>query len=213
MEKKELSLQLNNINIGDFKMKMTNFAVAGLSLCLLFSSCGTNQKTGTAVGAGSGAALGALVGGLLNNSHRGTGAQVETVTDANGLSAVKVTFASGILFPTNGSTLSSSAKTDLAQFAGVLKNNTDCEVSIQGYTDATGNDGINLPLSQKRAEAVYNYLASCGVTSRQVKNVQGFGSANPVVNTTAACAQNRRVEVYMYASQAMVNAANNGTLK
>ena len=215
---------------------------------MLFSSCGTNQKTGTAVGAGSGAALGALVGGLLNNSHRGTGAlvgaaigaavgggagnligkhmdkvkaeaeqvknaQVETVTDANGLSAVKVTFASGILFPTNGSTLSSSAKTDLAQFAGVLKNNTDCEVSIQGYTDATGNDGINLPLSQKRAEAVYNYLASCGVTSRQVKNVQGLGSANPVVNTTAACAQNRRVEVYMYASQAMVNAANNGTLK
>lgn len=248
MEKKELSLQLNNINIGDFKMKKTNFAVAGLSLCLLFSSCGTNQKTGTAVGAGSGAALGALVGGLLNNSHRGTGAlvgaaigaavgggagnligkhmdkvkaeaeqvknaQVETVKDANGLSAVKVTFASGILFPTNGSTLSSSAKTDLAQFAGVLKNNTDCEVSIQGYTDATGNDGINLPLSQKRAKAVYNYLASCGVTSRQVKNVQGFGSANPVVNTTAACAQNRRVEVYMYASQAMVNAANNGTLK
>ena len=90
---------------------------------------------------------------------------------------------------------------------------SSCEVSIQGYTDATGNDGINLPLSQKRAEAVYNYLASCGVTSRQVKNVQGFGSANPVVNTTAACAQNRRVEVYMYASQAMVNAANNGTLK
>ena len=57
-------------------MKKTNFAVAGLSLCLLFSSCGTNQKTGTAVGAGSGAALGALVGGLLNNSHRGTGALV-----------------------------------------------------------------------------------------------------------------------------------------
>ena len=44
-------------------MKKTNFAVAGLSLCLLFSSCGTNQKTGTAVGAGSGAALGAIVGG------------------------------------------------------------------------------------------------------------------------------------------------------
>ena len=233
MEKKELSLQLNNINIGDFKMKKTNFAVAGLSLCLLFSSCGTNQKTGTAVGAGSGAALGALVGAAIGAAVGGgagnligkhmdkvkaeaeqvKNAQVETVTDANGLSAVKVTFASGILFPTNGSTLSSSAKTDLAQFAGVLKNNTDCEVSIQGYTDATGNDGINLPLSQKRAEAVYNYLASCGVTSRQVKNVQGLGSANPVVNTTAACAQNRRVEVYMYASQAMVNAANNGTLK
>jgi hypothetical protein len=44
MEKKELSLQLNNINIGDFKMKKTNFAVAGLSLCLLFSSCGTKLE-------------------------------------------------------------------------------------------------------------------------------------------------------------------------
>ena len=248
MEKKELSLQLNNINIGDFKMKKTNFAVAGLSLCLLFSSCGTNQKTGTAVGAGSGAALGAIVGGLLNNSHRGTGAlvgaaigaavgggagtligkhmdkvaeqakavenaKVEQVTDANGLAAVKVTFDSGILFPTNGSTLSSAAKNDLAKFAGVLKSNTDCEVAIQGYTDATGNDGINLPLSQKRADAVYSYLSSCGVTRNQVKTVEGLGSSNPVVNTTAACAQNRRVEVYLYASQAMVNAANNGTLK
>ena len=178
---------------------------------------GTGALVGAAIGAAVGGGAGNLIGKHMDKvkaeAEQVKNAQVETVTDANGLSAVKVTFASGILFPTNGSTLSSSAKTDLAQFAGVLKNNTDCEVSIQGYTDATGNDGINLPLSQKRAEAVYNYLASCGVTSRQVKNVQGFGSANPVVNTTAACAQNRRVEVYMYASQAMVNAANNGTLK
>ena len=72
---KELSLQLNNINIGDFKMKKTNFAVAGLSLCLLFSSCGTNQKTGTAVGAGSGAALGALVGGIAQQYASCTGAR------------------------------------------------------------------------------------------------------------------------------------------
>ena len=178
---------------------------------------GTGALVGAAIGAAVGGGAGNLIGKHMDKvkaeAEQVKNAQVETVTDANGLSAVKVTFASGILFPTNGSTLSSSAKTDLAQFAGVLKNNTDCEVSIQGYTDATGNDGINLPLSQKRAEAVYNYLASCGVTSRQVKNVQGLGSANPVVNTTAACAQNRRVEVYMYASQAMVNAANNGTLK
>ena len=225
-----------------------NFAVAALSMLLVFGSCGTNQKTGTAVGAGSGAALGALVGGLLNNSHRGTGAavggaigatvgavagnligkhmdkvkqqaqqiqnaQVETVTDANGLAAVKVTFDSGILFKTSKYDLSADAMNDLAQFAKVLKNNTDCEVAIQGYTDATGSDGINLPLSQNRANSVSNYLKSCGVTSSQIKSVEGLGSANPVVDTKEACAQNRRVEVYMYASQAMVNAANNGTLK
>ena len=129
------------------------------------------------------------------------------------MTAVKVTFDSGILFQTNKYALNASAKNDLAQFAQVLKNNADCEVAIQGYTDATGNDGINLPLSQNRANAVSTYLKSCGVSNSQIKSVEGLGSANPVVNTTAACAQNRRVEVYMYASQAMVNAANNGTLK
>ena len=52
-------------------MKKMNLTAAALSMLLILGSCGTNQKTGTAVGAGSGAALGALVGGLLNNSHRG----------------------------------------------------------------------------------------------------------------------------------------------
>lgn len=250
MEKKDVSLQLNNINIGDLEMKKMNFAVAGLSLCLLLGSCGSNQANGTLIGAGSGAALGGIVGGLLNNSHRGTGAavgaaigaavgagagtligrhmdkvkreaqqiqnaQVSTVTDANGLAAVKVTFDSGILFQTNKYDLNAAAKNDLAQLATTLKGNTDCEVAIQGYTDNTGNDGINLPLSENRAKSVYNYLSSCGVSANQVKSVQGLGSSNPVAdNSTAAGRQaNRRVEVYLYASQAMINAANNGTLK
>lgn len=231
-------------------MKKMKFTAAALSTLLVFGSCGTSQKTGTAVGAGALGAVGAIVGGLLNNSHRGTGAlvgaaigaavggtagnligkhmdkvkaqaaavenaQVETVTDSNGLAAVKVTFDSGILFKTNKYDLNANAKTDLAKFATVLKNNTDCEVAIQGYTDNTGNDGINLPLSENRAKSVYNYLNSCGVQSSQVKSVQGLGSSNPVAdNTTAAGRQaNRRVEVYLYASQAMVNAANNGTLQ
>ena len=250
MEKKELSLQLNNKNIGDFEMKKMNFAVAGLSLCLLLGSCGNNQGNGGLIGAGAGAALGGVVGGLLNNSHHGTGAlvgaaigaavgggagtligkhmdkvkkqaeqiqnaQVETVTDANGLDAVKVTFDSGILFQTNKYDLNANAKNDLAKLATTLKQNTDCDVAIMGYTDNTGNDGINLPLSQNRAKSVYNYLSSCGVTDKQVKSVEGKGSSNPVGdNSTAAGRQaNRRVEVYLYASQAMVNAANNGTLK
>ena len=226
-----------------------NFAVAALSALLVFGSCGTSQKTGTAVGGGAGAAIGALVGGLLNNSHRGTGAvvgaaigaavggtagnligkhmdkvaeqakavenaKVEQITDSNGLAAVKVTFDSGILFQTNKYDLNANAKNDLAKFATVLKNNTDCQVDVQGYTDNTGNDGINLPLSENRAKSVFNYLTSCGVQNSQFKNVQGFGSANPVADNTTASGrqQNRRVEVYLYASQDMVNKANNGTL-
>ena len=98
--------------------------------------------------------------------------------------------------------------------SSVLKNNSTCSVDIQGYTDSTGNDAINVPLSQKRAEAVSSYLKSCGVSSNQIQKVQGYGSANPVADnsTSAGQAQNRRVEVYLYASQEMIDAANNGTL-
>ena len=111
--------------------------------------------------------------------------------------------------------MNATSKNELAKFSTVLKNNSNCSVDIQGYTDSTGNDGINIPLSQQRAEAVSNYLKSCGVSSAQIEKVQGYGSANPVADnsTAAGQAQNRRVEVYMYASQEMIDAANNGTLQ
>lgn len=180
---------------------------------------GTGALVGAAIGAAVGGGAGTLIGRHMDKVAQQTkqqveNAKVEQVTDSNGLSAVKVTFDSGILFPLNGATLNAKSKNDLAKFAQVLKSNTDCQVDIQGYTDTTGNDGINVPLSQNRAKAVYDYLTSCGVSSSQIKNVQGFGSSNPVAdNTTDAGRQaNRRVEVYLYASQAMVNKANNGTL-
>ena len=60
-----------------------------------------------------------------------------------------------------------------------------------------------------------NYLQSCGVSTSQFKNIAGKGSSEPVADnsTQAGRTQNRRVEVYLYASQAMVDAANAGTLK
>ena len=180
---------------------------------------GTGALVGAAIGAAVGGGAGTLIGKHMDKvaeqAKAVENAKVEQVTDANGLAAVKVTFDSGILFQTNKFNLNANAKNDLAKFSQVLKNNTDCQVDIQGYTDNTGNDGINLPLSENRAKSVYNYLTSCGVAAGQFKNVSGFGSTNPVAdNSTAAGRQaNRRVEVYLYASQAMVNAANNGTLQ
>lgn len=174
---------------------------------------------GAAIGGAVGSGAGALIGNHMDKVKKQTEAQldnakVETVTDSNGLSCVKVTFDSGILFQTNKYDLNSSSKTELSKFAEVLKNNSDCSVDIQGYTDSTGSDAINNPLSVNRAKSVYNYLTSCGVSLTQFKNVTGFGSSNPVADnsTEAGRQQNRRVEVYLYASEAMINAANNGTL-
>ena len=180
---------------------------------------GKNTK-GTAIGAAIGAAVaagtGALIGRHMDKVKQQTQAQVdnakvETVKDANGLSCVKVTFDSGILFATNSSDLNVSAKHDLTKFAGVLRQNSDCDVAIQGYTDASGNDNINIPLSERRAKAVSSYLRSQGVSSGQIRTVEGLGSSNPIENKRVSQA-NRRVEVYLYASKEMINKANNGTL-
>lgn len=232
-------------------MKNMKMAVAGLCV-LAVTSCATKQGTGALIGTGAGAAVGALIGKLAGNTGVGAAiggavgagagaligrhmdkvaaeaaevenAKVETVTDANGLQAVKVTFDSGLLFSTGQSTLAAASKNDLAKFATVLKNNSTCDIDIQGYTDNQGwknctaaqSQAKNQELSLDRATAVSSYLQSLGVPATQFKSVQGFGESNPVADNSTAAGQkaNRRVEVYLYASKAMVEAANNGTLK
>ena len=218
-------------------MKKIKFFSIGLCFALVLAGCNNTQK-GAAIGAGGGAVLGAIVGKLAGNTAVGaavgaavgTGAgaiigkkmdkakaeaeavqnaKVESVTDANGLAVVKVTFDSGILFATNKADLNIDAKNSLAKFATVLNNNADCDIAIIGHTDNTGSDAINQPLSVKRATSVSDYLKSCGVKTAQIKSVEGQGSGNPVADNSTAEGrkQNRRVEVYMYASQEMIQAA------
>ena len=229
------------------KIKVFSFV---LCLALVVAGCNNTQK-GAAIGTGGGALLGAIVGKIAGNTAVGAAiggavgagagaligkkmdkakaeaeavqnAQVESVTDANGLQAVKVTFDSGILFQTGKADLSATAKSSLQQFSQVLKNNTACDVAIQGYTDNTGwknstaaqSAEKNKALSLDRATSVSSYLQALGVSAAQIKSVEGLGEANPVADnsTVAGKEQNRRVEVYMYASQEMIKAAENGTL-
>ncbi len=183
---------------------------------------------GAAIGTAVGATAGVLIGKKMDKAKAAAeavqNAQVQSVTDANGLQAVKVTFDSGILFNTSSSVLAQTAKNSLSQFANqVLLQNTDMDVAIQGYTDNTGWKNStaeqsyqkNLNLSLERAQSVSTYLRSLGVSSNQIKAVDGFGEANPVADNSTAAGkqQNRRVEVYLYASQEMIDAANNGTLQ
>jgi outer membrane protein OmpA-like peptidoglycan-associated protein len=221
-------------------MKNLKSIAAGLCAALVLVGCNvSNTAKGTAIGAGGGAVVGAIIGKMAGNTAIGaviggtvgatTGAiigkkmdkakkeaeavknaQVETITDANGLEAVKVTFDSGILFATNKADLNATSKASLTQFAEVLKENRDMDIAIIGHTDNTGSDAINNPLSKNRAQSVSKFLKSQGVTSAQIKTIDGQGSTNPVADNSTAEGrkQNRRVEVYMYASEKMINEAN-----
>jgi len=178
---------------------------------------------GAAIGAGVGAAVGAGAGALIGNkmdkqqkeleAQLAQQAQIEKTQDANGLQAIKVTFEGGILFPTNGTTLSAGAKTDLSKFATSLLENPDTDVAIYGFTDNTGSLQVNERVANGRADAVENYLVQQGVTPSRL-SAQGLPMQDYVASndTPAGRAQNRRVEIYIYASKAMIEKAEAGTL-
>ena len=221
-------------------MKSLKSIAVALCAMLVLAGCNmSNTAKGTMIGAGGGAAVGAVIGAIAGNTAvgaaiggvvgAGTGAiighkmdkakkeaeavknaQVETITDANGLEAIKVTFDSGILFATNKADLNATSKASLTQFAEVLKENKDMDIAIFGHTDNTGTDAVNNPLSKNRALSVSKFLKSQGVASSQIKTIDGQGSKNPVADNSTAEGrkQNRRVEVYMYASEQMIKEAN-----
>lgn len=160
---------------------------------------------GTAVGGGAGALIGRKMDKNAAAAAQIEGANVEQVTDNNGLSAVKVTFESGILFGFNSSTLSEKSKKSLQEFSGILKSDPTLDIAIIGHTDKVGTVEANQTVSTKRAEAVSNYLQMCGVSRTQFKTVEGVGFSQYDNSMTAD--QNRRVEVIMYASAQMIKDA------
>ena len=178
-------------------MKNVKLMIGLLCAGMLASGCGpmNNTAKGGIIGGTSGTAAGALIGGLVGKGKgaaigaavgavvgTGTGviigrkmdkkaeeaakiegAEVEKVTDTNGLDAVKVSFTSGILFGFNSSALS--------------------------------ND----------ANAVENYLQECNVSPAQFKVVKGV--AYDEYDESKSADENRRVEIYMYASKEMIQQA------
>jgi OmpA-OmpF porin, OOP family len=73
---------------------------------------------------------------------------------------------------------------------------TFSSVSLSGFTDSVGSDKYNVGLSQRRAEAVLNYLKSHNMQSNGF-SMQALGKGNPVASnaTSAGRAENRRVEI------------------
>jgi outer membrane protein OmpA-like peptidoglycan-associated protein len=101
-----------------------------------------------------------------------------------------------VLFAFNQHTLKPEARERLARISGIVLAYPDLKLEIDGYTDAIGSDDYNQTLSDKRAEAVRDYLVNSGVSMNNVV-ARGLGKSDPVAdNSTAAGRQlNRRVEM------------------
>jgi hypothetical protein len=97
-----------------------------------------------------------------------------------------------VLFPFNSSTIPAEFLPVLDQSAAALKSG---KIEIFGHTDLVGSAEYNLKLSQRRAQAVEDRLLAAGVSPANIVKVEGLGKADPVVQTTAANQENRRVLV------------------
>lgn len=155
------------------------------------------------------AAIGAVVGGstgvYLDNKEKklrqqmaGTGVEVNRNPDGS----VGLVMPGNITFDTNKSNIKPNFYSTLNKVAQILTEDNKSGILVTGYTDSTGNDSINIPLSQARAQSVASYLASQGVSTTRI-NAQGQGSANPIASNATAEGreQNRRVEISIYAIQ------------
>jgi outer membrane protein OmpA-like peptidoglycan-associated protein len=101
-----------------------------------------------------------------------------------------------VLFDFNKYTLKPEARERLAKISGIVLAYPDLKLQIEGYTDSIGTDEYNQTLSEKRAEAVRDYLVSSGVSMNNVA-AQGMGKADPIADNSTAAGRklNRRVEM------------------
>lgn len=109
-------------------------------------------------------------------------------------------------FALNSVVLSSEARRQLDDLAAKAGAARGFVIEVSGHADATGSATRNFQLSQRRAEAVVQYLAvNHHIPMRRFITPMGYGKTSAIAdNTTAAGrAQNRRVEVKVLVSRGM----------
>lgn len=221
----------------------TNFqglSIVVLCGCLIQMGCGlSNAVKGGAIGAGAGGVVGGVIGDKAGNTAAGAiiGATVggtagvligrhmdkqaeemrKTIADAEierVAEGIKITFDSGILFAIGSADLQAPARATIEKMVRVLKDYPDSNILIEGDTDNTGSTSLNQELSERRAMAVADYHKMLGISGTRISTI-GMGELNPIASndTAAGRQQNRRVEVAIFANDALKTAAANGTLK
>ena len=210
-----------------------------LSFLAVTMGCAEWNRTqkGAAIGAGAGGAVGGLIGyasgstvaGILIGAVVGgvaggfignymdkqaaeierdiSGAKVERVGEG-----IKITFSSGILFDVDQADLKNKSQTELAKLSGILNKYADTNIMLAGHTDSTGSEEYNLGLSRRRAQSVADYLTTQNVDPARFA-VEGYGKSDPVASNDTATgrAENRRVEVAIWANEKLKKVAKEKT--
>ncbi|MFP4037032.1 MAG: OmpA family protein [Desulfobacteraceae bacterium] len=101
-----------------------------------------------------------------------------------------------VYFDYDKSDIKPTAYPILQEVIMVLKQNPNLKVDIQGHTDSKGSDAYNQKLSERRAQAVLDYIVRAGIDADRLK-AKGYGESRPAAPNDSAgnMAKNRRVEL------------------
>jgi outer membrane protein OmpA-like peptidoglycan-associated protein len=107
-----------------------------------------------------------------------------------------ITVSGAVLFAHARADIDPAARETLNRVAALLRTVPDRHVVVEGFTDSTGDPGVNERLSVARADAVRKYLTDQGVDASRL-SIEGFGARVPVATnaTPEGRAANRRVEI------------------
>jgi outer membrane protein OmpA-like peptidoglycan-associated protein len=128
--------------------------------------------------------------GVSGDGASGSASTTVTVTHVVDKLALHVNF------DFNKATIRKGEDAELQKAIAFIKKYPGSEISLVGFTDSVGSDAYNLKLSEKRAEAVKDYLVKHGIDAGRIQ-ASGRGKADPIADnkTEKGRAANRRVEV------------------
>lgn len=160
----------------------------------------------TGLTAGASAAISRRMDGVAARMAVLDGAQVDSFTDANGLKALRVMLPSDVLFEAGKDVLRADAGQLLAALAEVLRQYPEVNIMVFGHTDNVGTLQANQKVSGERAAAVVRTLLAQGIEEGRITASGGRNFADPVASNDTADgqAQNRRVDLYLYAGKRMI---------
>lgn len=159
---------------------------------------GHDAATSALIGAGIGALAGGAVGAYMDSQEQalrqdlaGTNVSVQRQGDT-----LLLTMPASVTFDVDSSRIKPEFQGSLSQVAQTLADNPQSYIEVHGHTDSTGADDYNQALSERRAQAVVDFMRSRGIIPQRLY-WQGHGERRPVAtNETAAGRQmNRRVEM------------------
>lgn len=180
---------------------------------LAAAAIGKGSVWGVLAGAAIGGTAGNLIGRHMDEQARELEQAVPTAEVNRVEEGINMTFQSGLMFPLNSAQISPEYQDDLAAAAAVFNKYPDTYILVEGHTDDTGTDEINVPLSERRARAVSAFLVQQGVAQGRLEETW-YGSSQPKYPNDSAenRSKNRRVELAIYANETMVAQAKAGAL-